>query len=239
MLCWSAGAGTGAAITRVPPTAFLPPASPRTRSDTPDVNLDSLSSLLGGGGGSSETPAAPEAPAAPAPEAAAPAPEAGNGGSPAALPIGGPTCDKTWAQVAGEAQPPLTILKTVLSQVGGRGGGVPARRPASSPALPASAAGQRLPSGPATTHGGIQAPPTRSRSHAMSSHPQSIPSPPRRPLPSHSKQAQYAGALPDPARNFTVFAPVDSAFFGLLTTFSACRRGFHSCSLGVSRSSAC
>ena len=64
----------------------------------------------------------------------------------------------------------------------------------------------------------------------LTAHSSSAPQPRPRPRTSHPApdlhllprypQAQYGGALPDPARNFTVFAPTDSAFFGLLTTFS-------------------
>ena len=33
-------------------------------------------------------------------------------------------------------------------------------------------------------------------------------------------QSQFAGALPDPSGNYTLFAPTDNAFFSLLTTYS-------------------
>ena len=39
-------------------------------------------------------------------------------------------------------------------------------------------------------------------------------------LPLFLLQNQFSSALPDPSGNYTLFAPTDTAFFSLLTTYS-------------------
>lgn len=38
--------------------------------------------------------------------------------------------------------------------------------------------------------------------------------------PAAAMQNQFSSALPDPSGNYTLFAPTDTAFFSLLTTYS-------------------